>query len=187
VAPEENSLLHYKRFEIGKPGYYLGEIPSWKGKTARIVENNDIFNREAYVIKIGSYMPNSSNAAESAQLIANAETACMSDHNHTLMRGNITTTLPFVAPNLPNNGQTNCFWENPWESYVPERDKIGEGNEDLDRKSCFDDDIFPVSTKYIDEKYLKTKGLIAVKNYLQKTNHLDSPCYVMTAIGLTPW
>lgn len=187
AAPQEDDFLHYKRFETNKPGYYLGEIPSWKGKTARIVEDEDIFNREAYVIKIGSYMPNSSNPADSAQLIANAETACMSDHNHTLMRGNITTTLPFIAPNLPNNGQTNCFWENPWGSYVPERDKVGEGNAGLTRKSCFDDDIFPVSTRYIDEKYLKTKGLIAVKNYLQKTNHLDSPCYVMTAIGLTPW
>lgn len=187
AAPQEDDLLHYKRFETNKPGYYLGEIPSWKGKTARIVEDEDIFTREAYVIKIGSYMPNSSNPADSAQLIANAETACMSDHNHTLMRGNITTTLPFIAPNLPNNGQTNCFWENPWESYVPERDKVGEGNAGLIRKSCFDDDIFPVSTRYIDEKYLKTKGLIAVKNYLQKSNLLDSPCYVMTAIGLTPW
>lgn len=180
AAPQEDDLLHYKRFETNKPGYYLGEIPSWKGKTARIVEDDDIFNREAYVIKIGSYMPNSSQWTE--QIKANAATALMSDGKHTLMRGNISTTLP----GAPAANQVNCFWENPWESYVPERDKVGEGN-DLLAPSCFDDDIIPVSTYEVNEKYLKTKGLIAVKNYLQKSNLLDSPCYVMTAIGLTPW
>ena len=180
AAPQEDDLLHYKRFETNKPGYYLGEIPSWKGKTARIVEDDDIFNREAYVIKIGSYMPNSSQWTE--QIKANAATALMSDGKHTLMRGNISTTLP----GAPAANQVNCFWENPWESYVPERDKVGEGNDPL-APSCFDDDIIPVSTYEVNEKYLKTKGLIAVKNYLQKSNLLDSPCYVMTAIGLTPW
>lgn len=180
AAPQEDDLLHYKRFETNKPGYYLGEIPSWKGKTARIVEDDDIFNREAYVIKIGSYMPNSTQWTE--QIKANAATALMSDGKHTLMRGNISTTLP----GAPAANQINCFWENPWESYVPERDKVGEGNDPL-APSCFDDDIIPVSTYEVNEKYLKTKGLIAVKNYLQKSNLLDSPCYVMTAIGLTPW
>lgn len=183
AIPQEDTLLHYKRFEVGKAGYYLGEVPSWKGKTARIVEDEDIFTREAYVIKIGSYMPSSANEQEQEQIKANAETALMSDGKHTLMRGNISTTLPFVAA----AAQVNCFWENPWSSYVPERDKVGEDNHLFERKSCFDDDIIPVSTENINEKYLRTKGLEAVKQYLQKSNLLDSPCYVMTAIGLTPW
>lgn len=182
AAPEDNSLLHYKRFEVGKPGYYLGEVPSWKGKTARIVENDDIFNREAYVIKIGSYMPSGTN--EYKQAIAdNAATALMSDGKHTLMRGNISTTLP-SAPAL---NQVNCFWENPWKSYAPDRDLVGVGNEGLDNPSCFDEPIISVNTEDVNEKYLKTKGLEAVKQFLQKSDLLDSPCYVMTAIGLTPW
>lgn len=178
-SPEQDTKLHYKRFEVNKAGYYLGEIPSWKGKTARITEVQDIFTREAYVIKVGSYMPN--NIADNEFATALMGASGSDPGTHTLMRGNISATKT-----VDNFASTICFYENQWSSYVPERDEVGETN-DPQEPCCFDLMPRKENTKDMNDKYLRTRGLVAVKEFLLKRGLLDSPCYVATAIGLTPW
>lgn len=159
-----------------KIGYYMGEVASWKEKTISEKTSDNLFNSISYVIKVGSYLRATDTYGN--EQIQTFETALMSDGNHTLMRGNLTERT--------GAGNLLKFYLNDWTSYLPNNDKIGEGNAP-DRMSCFSTIPTAKSCEEVTESFLAEQGLIAVKNYLKKTGQLDQPCYIATAIGLTPW
>lgn len=162
----EEKKLAYKTVELDKDGYYMGEVPTWKGKTMSEYKSDNQFNAISHVIKIGSYLRSD---------CSSFETARMSDGTHTLMRGNVTS----------RNGHSISlkFWLNDWTKYLPEKDQVGQSTLDL----CFSEKPTEVSCVNVTHSFLAKEGLKAVKNYLIKTNNLSQPCYVATVIGLTPW
>ena len=91
------------------------------------------------------------------------------------MRGNITRNGA--------TGTTLSFYLNNWETYIPSKDTLNSTSPD----KCFSDNPTQKSCTEITESFLRVEGLKAVKLYLQKTNNLKNPCYIATAIGLTPW
>ena len=156
----------------GYSGYYMGEVASWKAKTMIESHSNNLFNSLAYVIKVGSYLRTG---------MSQFETARMSDQTHTLMRGNVTTRTSRINPDT--NKSELKFYLNDWSTYLYEKDQLGQSSTDL----CFSANPTEKSCTEINEAFLKKQGLIAVKNYLIKSNNLSQPCYVATAIGVTPW
>lgn len=156
----------------GYPGYYMGEVTSWKAKTMKESHSNNLFNTTAHVIKVGSYLRTG---------MTQFETARMSDQTHTLMRGNVTTHTSDINPDT--NRSELKFYLNNWSTYLYDKDQLGQSSTDL----CFSENPTEKSCTEINEAFLKKQGLIAVKNYLIKSNNLSQPCYVATAIGVTPW
>lgn len=157
--------LNYKSLETNKDGYYMGEVPTWKEKTLSESKSDNLFNSIAHVIKVGSYL--NANVPE-------FWTSLMVDNTHTLMKGNVTG----------HGGSGDLkFFLNDWTKYLPEYDKLGQTTRTL----CFSEPPIAKSCTDVSEASLKKWGLIAVKNYLLKTNNLSQPCYVATAMGVTPW
>lgn len=157
--------LNYKSLETNKDGYYMGEVPTWKEKTLSESKSDNLFNSVAHVIKVGSYL--NANVPE-------FWTSLMVDDTHTLMKGNVTG----------HGGSGDLkFFLNDWTKYLPEYDKLGQTTRTL----CFSEPPVAKSCTEVSEASLKKWGLIAVKNYLLKTNNLSQPCYVATAMGVTPW
>lgn len=157
--------LNYKSLEPDKNGYYMGELPTWKEKTLSESKSDNMFNSIAHVIKVGSYL--NENTPE-------FWTSLMVDETHTLMKGNVTG----------HGGSGDLkFFLNDWTKYLPEYDKLGDSNRTL----CFSEPPTAKSCTEVTEASLKKWGLNAVKNYLLKTGNLSQPCYVATAMGVTPW
>lgn len=172
---EENELppvditpnkLYSKQLEVDKPGYYMGELPTWRGKTLSESKSENLFNSVSHVIKVGSYLPSTSTAFY---------TSMMSDGYHTLMRGNVTAAA--------NASLQLSFFLNDWTTYDYSKDLVGQAGNDL----CFTAPPIKKSCTEVNQQFLEYEGLKAVKNYLIKTDNLSSPCYVATTIGLTPW
>lgn len=159
----------------GYPGYYMGEVASWKAKTISERRSTNLFNTVAHVIKVGSYLR--SKKANNDPLDT-FETAVMGEGTHTLMKGNVTEST--------GAGSEMKFYLNDWTSYLPEKDQedITTGDQ---KELCFANNPAPVSCTTITERYLAEKGLTAVIEYLKKTNQLKQPCYIATAMGLLPW
>jgi len=140
----------------------MGEVASWKEKTISEKTSDNLFNSISYVIKVGSYLRAKDTYGN--EQIQTFETALMSDGNHTLIRGNLTERT--------GAGNLLKFYLNDWTSYLPNNDKVGEGNTP-DRMSCFSTIPTAKSCEEVTEGFLAEQGLIAVKNYLKKTGQLD--------------
>lgn len=151
----------------------MGEVATWKEKTARITESENLFNTVSHVIKIGSYLPVNE---------SNYKTSVMSDGKHTLMKGNLTTSHGGKYSWSDTNVQIN-FALNDWTKYIPENDKIGETT----TNSCFSTKPKRLSCEKINDEFLQFEGLKAVKNYLKQIKETKMPCHIITTIGLTPW
>ena len=167
IPDVEQEKLQWVMYTTDKSICYLGEVASYRQRTSNKGETTNLFEDVVHVIKVGSYLPNSQNGT--------FVTARMSDTKHTLMRGNITRNGA--------TGTTLSFYLNNWETYIPSKDTLNSTSPD----KCFSDNPTQKSCTEITESFLRVEGLKAVKLYLQKTNNLKSPCYVATAIGLTPW
>lgn len=161
----DESTLYSKILTKDTPGHYLGETPSWRLKTRSESKTENIFNPVAYVIKIGSYLPGNASVFQTATIDQ--------DGTHTSMKGNLTTRY---------NAQGDLkFFLNDWTTYLPSVDnKKG-------KDPCFSAKPSAHLYKEVTNDFLQYYGLRAVKNYLQKTNNLSQPCFVVTALGLTPW
>lgn len=171
---KENLQLNTKQIQVNSLGYYLGEIISWRNKTMSSVESGNIFNHISYVIKLGSFLPSGATKDKITM-------AVMSDSQHTYMKGNLTYK--------GTASTANSFYIPDWSTYIPSRDESPKDVPTASTKStvpCFSK-IYEYGMNDMTETFLKKQGLIAAKNFLQKSRLTHSPCYVVTAIGLTPW
>lgn len=170
--------------------YYLGEVASWREKTAVIKESKNLFKNDAILLKIGNFLPAPDrNIAESYR---NAFFKGISDSKTiilpTQMRGNFT---------LRSNPKSSSiyFYEPIWESYDANKDipdKVSSTKPDF----CFSAPPKQVDGGIITDQYLARQGMIAVQNYILKTKGVTghphnelwrTPCFFMTFVGLTPW
>lgn len=169
IAMEDQLQVSCINPTAGYAGYYMGEVASWKAKTISERQSHNLFNNIAHVIKVGSYLRSG---------VSTFETAVMENGTHTLMRGNVTEST--------GTSTSITFYLNDWDSYLPEKDVVGstEGNQ---KALCFSNNPTAVSCASVTKNYLAEKGLAAAKAYLQKSNQLSQPCYIVTTIGILPW
>ena len=171
VRPAEINTVQKKNYQPTHSGCYLGEVATWKFKTSKQTKVEQKFQSDAYVLKLGSYMPKTSQF----QMVATSNEAL------TAMKGNITTTTGYSS----TDGLK--FYLNPWQYYTTDASgeetagvycyKNGQNNVNPIEYSCAD----------VTDSFLKDEGLKAVKHFLKNSHRLSQPCYVITAIGLTPW
>lgn len=159
----------------GYAGYYMGEVASWKAKTISERRSTNLFNSISHVIKVGSYLRSKK---ANNQPLDTFETSVMGEGTHTLMKGNVTEST--------GAGNEMKFYLNDWASYLPEKDQedITIGNQ---KELCFSNNPTAISCEMVNERFLAENGLVAVTEYLKKTNALKQPCYIATVIGLLPW
>lgn len=169
--PSAINTIRKKDYYPNYEGCYLGEVASWKFKTSKQTRVEEKFQSDAYVIKLGSYMPKTTQF----QMVATANEAL------TVMKGNITTTTAYSS----TDGLK--FYLNPWAYYTT--DAQGEETAGVYCYKNGNNNVNPTeySCTSITDNFLKTEGLKAVKHFLKNSGRLSQPCYVITAIGLTPW
>lgn len=164
-------------------GYYLGEVASWRDKTASISTDDNIFTNQAYVIKIGSFMPKNAKSFEMAQVSG----------YFTSMRGNVTTT----------KRDTNeiRYYKYQWDTYRESINGVLVDGDSIQKVStttnnyCYSKPPEEKGSEYFTEQNMREDGYVAVENFLAKQdedtkNHAErykSPCYILTSVGLTPW
>lgn len=168
--------------------YYLGEVASWRMKTAIIKESKNLFKNDAILLKIGNFLPATS--ATQAKSFLTAYFSGMVNKKNvqitTQMRGNFS-----IAGS--DSGTKIYFYSPDWSSYLP--------NNDLPDKTpsgfCFSKDPSCIANgKDVTETFLARTGMVAAQQYLLKVKELSghphkdlwkTPCFFTTFVGLTPW
>ena len=87
IRPAEINTVQKKNYQPTHSGCYLGEVATWKFKTSKQTKVEQKFQSDAYVLKLGSYMPKTSQF----QMVATSNEAL------TAMKGNITTTTGYSS------------------------------------------------------------------------------------------
>ena len=92
----------------------MGELASWKEKTASVVESENLFNTEAYVLKIGNYLPIDGGEFTMASVEVSGQ-----KFMYTSMRGNVTKTTTSSALSSANTK----YYRFRWDTYNGHNDK----------------------------------------------------------------
>lgn len=180
---------------------YLGECATWKLRTAEL-EKKDVFTSQSYIVKIGSFMPKNNNYSKFVTAHMNNE------ENATLtsMRGNVTWAMTQWPPS--SIGSDVVYYRNNWESYTGriytndnkfEYDNIDNNVGESIAHTGIPYNLPPEAKKldYVTQSNLRKDGLIAAKQFIkaaydnksnpQQKEIYTNPCYITSAIGLTPW
>jgi hypothetical protein len=87
----------------------MGETVSWKKKTAEETSSENLFTDNAYVLKIGNYLP-TDNGGDTAFTMSSVKAG--STYKFTSMRGNVTKTRVY------NSANTNTrYYRFRWDTY----------------------------------------------------------------------
>ena len=164
--------LYSSKASVVNEGYYMGEVASWKGKTAEVVESENLFNDVAYVLKVGNYLPSSGDFTM-ASVRSNG-------FRYTSMRGNVTKK---------GTGTTTdtYYYKFRWDTYNAHNDGTADELVINDNSICYETAPERKKSTYPTRKQIFYDGLIAVKKFLEVNDLFKEPCYIITAIGLTPW
>lgn len=190
--PAQTPDLQVKAYDIDKMGYYLGEVASWRSKTAEVTESEELFTSNSYVIKLGNFLPKSGS-------FTMASYTYNSTYYYTSMYGNVTKTVQNFA-----NADT-YYYKFDWYHYKPSLDKqndqstMPQGNSNI----CFRYTDGSGTHTAIEEKpctyptkdNLTVDGLKAAKAFILNSitdtsspnDRTKSPCFIITTVGLTPW
>lgn len=178
LAPVEvNPMqLYSSDASTANEGYYMGEVASWKGKTAEVVESENLFNDVAYVLKVGNYLPE-----QGTFTMASVQS---NGFRFTSMRGNVTKTYNSKATD--SNADT-WYYKFRWDTYNGKNDGTPDDLVENNNTICYGTAPEKKSSRYPTRKQIAYDGLIAAKKFLEVNDLLKQPCYLITAIGLTPW
>jgi len=89
----------------------MGEVASWKGKTAEVVESENLFNDVAYVLKVGNYLPE-----QGTFTMASVQS---NGFRFTSMRGNVTKTYNSKAT---DSSADTWYYKFRWDTYNGKND-----------------------------------------------------------------
>ena len=169
--------------------YYLGELASWKEKTAQIKESKNLFKNDAVILKIGNFLPYSDGETNFQNAFFYGSFGGVNTRMTTQMRGNFTNL------NEVNSQSKNYFYLPNWASYIPEFDVPDK--EVVKENFCFSEKPQRIENgAQITENFLAQQGMNAIQNYILKTKNLSGhphkdlwrmPCFFITFVGLTPW
>lgn len=178
LAPvEANPMqLYSSDASTANEGYYMGEVASWKGKTAEVVESENLFNDVAYVLKVGNYLPE-----QGTFTMASVQS---NGFRFTSMRGNVTKT--YYSKATDSNADT-WYYKFRWDTYNGKNDGTPDDLVENNNTICYGTAPEKKSSRYPTRKQIAYDGLIAAKKFLEVNDLLKQPCYLITAIGLTPW
>ena len=181
---------------------YLGECASWRLKSAE-VEEEDLFVNQSYVLKIGSFLPQGQSAG-----FVTAHAQNENDAMITTMRGNVSWSSYYGGAEhktsiITNGSMPVKYYKNKWESYTGKisghNDIPGNVIGEADAHSGIPYSQVPEeqSCSYVTESNIKTDSKKAAKFFIKTAYELrneadwkgiyQNPCYLTTAIGLTPW
>lgn len=179
TRPSEH-ILNSKSIQIDKPGYYMGELASWKEKTASVIESENLFNSEAYVLKIGNYLPIDGGEFTMASVQASGQ-----KFMYTSMRGNVTKTTVSSALSSANTK----YYRFRWDTYNGHNDKSYDQQitSRTDNTICYSTAPEVMPCVYPTKEHMRYDGLVAAKNFLKVNNLYKDPCFIITSVGLTPW
>lgn len=158
---------------------YVGDVPSYFLRTASIVDSDNLFNNQAYVVKIGNYLPKNSDKTGFIRATVQDDTV----YKYTSMYGNVTN-------NYDRSTSDVMYFRFRWDSYDPSKDgtpdqTTGRYNTDI----CYSKAPEKRPSDYPTQAHLHYDGLIAAKNFIKA--NLDTaaknPCFIATTVGLTPW
>lgn len=157
--------------------WYGGEIASWMLETASIISSDNLFNNQAYVVKIGSYLPKSKGKFIMAAVRVQENP---NKFNYTSMYGNVTCAS--------SSGRGTLYYRNRWDTYSPENDG-GPEKENKSTAICYAKDPEQRECTYPTKAHIEYDGLIAAKNFVKAYADTvgKNPCFIMGAIGMTPW
>ena len=144
-------------------------------------ETENLFTSNAYVLKIGNYLP--TDGVFSMSTMSDG-----SQYLFTSMRGNITKSRTNVG--VYQRTANTKYYRFRWDSY--------NGNNDgdyttpipanLGNNLCYDKNPTEKSSAYPTISHLNYDGLLAVKNFIKKNPSIKkNPAYFITTVGLTPW
>lgn len=178
--------IHVCDYGINRQGYYMGETVSWKKKTAEETSSKNLFTDNAYVLKIGNYLP-TDNGGDTAFTMSSVKAG--STYKFTSMRGNVTKTRVY------NSTNTNTrYYRFRWDTYNKAYDGSEKDNcpSGLGNNICYSQPPVEKSCKYPTTATLNYDGLVAVKNFIKAyygTNKdiSKNPAFFVTTVGLTPW
>ena len=154
--------------------WYGGEVASWMLETASIISSDNLFNNQAYVVKIGNYLPIGGGQFIMASVLDG------SDYKYTSMYGNVTR--------YAGSGSSVLYYRFRWDTYNAEHDggpeKVIVGN-----NICYNKEPEKRECTYPTKAHIEYDGLIAAKNFIKANADTvgKNPCFIATTIGLTPW
>lgn len=144
-------------------------------------ETENLFTSNAYVLKIGNYLPTDG-------VFTMSTMSDGSQYLFTSMRGNITKSRANVDK-YKRTANTK-YYRFRWDSYNGKNDgdyttPIPSG---LGNKLCYDKNPTEKSSSYPTINHLNYDGLLAVMNFIKKNPNIKkNPAYFITTVGLTPW
>lgn len=181
VTPSAISNIITNNYQINRMGCYMGEVASSQTKTANITQTDNLFTSNAYVLKIGNYLPTDGNFTMAA---VNAN----GTYKFTSMRGNVTKYRNYYSPNVNTK-----YYRFRWDSYNNQYD----GTEDdpigsIGNNYCYNKPPVEKPCTYPNKQTLDYDGLTAVKNYIKASYGTQddiskNPAFFITTVGLTPW
>ena len=154
--------------------WYGGEVASWMLETASIISSDNLFNNQAYVLKIGNYLP------ENGGSFIMASVDDSGTFKYTSMYGNVTRKS--------GTGRNTKYYRLRWDTYQPENDG-GPDEAVKNDKICYAKDPEKRPCTYPTKAHIEYDGLIAAKNFIKANAGTvgKNPCFIATTIGLTPW
>ena len=144
-------------------------------------ETENLFTSNAYVLKIGNYLPTDGVFTMSS----------MSDGEQylfTSMRGNITKNRTSVGE-YQRTANTK-YYRFRWDTYNGnyDGDYTTPVPTNLGNNLCYDKNPTEKSSSYPTINHLNYDGLLAVKSFIKQNPKLKkNPAYFITTVGLTPW
>lgn len=161
-------------YDLYREGYYMGETISWRVKTAEISEKESAFEDNAYVLKVGNYLPDSHGGFTMASRENDG------NYNFTSMYGNVTVY----------NASTSDvkYYRFRWDTY----NKANDGTPDDQVTSnaiSYTANPDKKSSNYPTQDRLDYDGFVAAVNFIKANIGTVSknPCFIATCVGLTPW
>lgn len=144
-------------------------------------ETENLFTSNAYVLKIGNYLPTDGTFTMSTMFDGE-------QYLYTSMRGNITKNRSNIG--VYQRTANTKYYRFRWDSYTGEYD--GDYTTpvpiNLDNNLCYAKNPTEKSSAYPTVSHLNYDGLLAVKNFIEKNPSIKkNPAYFITTIGLTPW
>lgn len=144
-------------------------------------ETENLFTSNAYVLKIGNYLPTDGVFSMSSMYDGN-------QYLFTSMRGNVMKSRSNIS--VYNRTSDTKYYRFRWDTYTGENDgdyttpvPNGMGN-----NICYSKNPTQKSSSYPTQSRLDYDGLLAVKNFIEKNPSIKkNPAYFLTTVGLTPW
>ena len=192
---EKTGTVLEKNCSDVEKAFYLGDLISWKKKTAKISDIKNIFKTDCTFIKIGNFMPELKDEVENN--LSTYEMTRLPNGQTSLFRGDF--TLSQEQYTIENEKAQIVFYEGVWNNgtsscYLPELDS--EGATLINKSFAFSapPTIFSMDGLSLTKERILANGLKFVKFYLlslylnnQEDENFGKPQFLFTGLGLTPF